>query len=162
MFLPPTKPKASQNNYLVKLQGSSCSCAWRSSWVSSSPTLADMLHAYMYISCAHVLEVKSVNRWRGYALGLTIILMCPSQTADVIDTIPIENGFDSGVDADPKVEPNVIPAEAEKVCSSRCFAYLYRSFILILLPHLSGRYIWLDIHCNGSGNHWRSHYRPYV
>ena len=42
--------------------------------------------------------------------------MCSSGTPDVIDTIPNEKGFDSGVDVDPTVEPDVIPAEAGEVC----------------------------------------------
>lgn len=50
--------------------------------------------------------------------------MCPSETPNVIDAV-----LDSGVvDADPEVEPNVIPAEDEKVCFSRA-SYLYDSFI---------------------------------
>lgn len=55
--------------------------------------------------------------------------MCSLRTPDVIDTIPNEHGFDSGVDADPTVEPNVIPAEdeLEKVC---------RFFFLLVASHI--------------------------
>jgi hypothetical protein len=61
--------------------------------------------------------------------------MCPS---DVIHTV---HGLDSGVDVDPAVGPDVIPAEAEKVCFSRC-PYIYHSFISIIapFPSLSSRY----------------------
>jgi hypothetical protein len=60
--------------------------------------------------------------------------MCSSGTPDVIDTIPNEDDFDSGVDADPTVEPNVIPAEAGKVCFPHCFSYLYHKFIILPQP----------------------------
>lgn len=73
--------------------------------------------------------------------------MCPSETQDVIDTFPGKKRFDSGVDVDPAVEPNVIPSEAEKVCFFRCpYLYIYISFIsfaacIAPFPYLSSRYI---------------------
>ena len=61
--------------------------------------------------------------------------MSPSETPDVIDTISDKSGFDSGVDADPVVEPDVIPAaEAEKVCLSRCcYLYIIHFFYIIYI-----------------------------
>ena len=57
--------------------------------------------------------------------------MCPSETPYVIDTV---HGSDSGVDVDPAVGPNVILAEAEKVCFfSRCPLYTIHSFIICFI-----------------------------
>ena len=75
--------------------------------------------------------------------------MCSLRTPDVIDTISNEHGCDSGVDADPAVEPNVIPAEDENVCRfffSRCYSHTVfifnrscHSFILPQHPSLTSQ-----------------------